>query len=168
MSSKIKLLQKIKALAERGADGEKETAQAILQQLMKKYGVTDAELEQDEKKLTWFRYKDSNDERLLLQIIYMVTGNVAYQCKRERKLKQLGADCTIVDKMEIELNFEFYKRAMVKELEIFFSAFASKNGLYPSKEKDNVKNKPINTENVEKIMAMMNGMDQHTLRKMIE
>lgn len=131
MSSKIELLQKIKALAEQGVGGEKETAQIILQELMKKYGVTDEDLEQDETELTWFRFRDNIEEKLLAQIIYMVTNKIPYGCKRERRVKKLGIECTVVEKMEIELNYEFYKKAMVEELKIFFSAFINKNGLYP-------------------------------------
>lgn len=38
------LLKKLQALAERGVGGEKETAERKLKQLIKKYGIEEAEL----------------------------------------------------------------------------------------------------------------------------
>ena len=46
---KKQLLNKLKTLAERGIGGEKETAQRKLEELMRKYGVEEADLS-DEKK----------------------------------------------------------------------------------------------------------------------
>ena len=41
---KLELLQKIKALAEKGQGGEKINAQKILAQLMEKYNISETEL----------------------------------------------------------------------------------------------------------------------------
>ena len=49
MSNKEELLKKIKALADRGVDGERENAQAILYRLMEQYGISEAEIEEDRR-----------------------------------------------------------------------------------------------------------------------
>ena len=137
MSNKTELLQKIKALADRGVEGERESAQAILSRLMEQYGISEAEFEEDRRETAWFAYSQEIERRLLAQIIYMVTGASSYGCVGTytgRKRKKLGAECTAAERMEIEANYEFFKAAMSEELEIFFSAFAYKNNLFPPEE----------------------------------
>ena len=129
MSNKEELLKKIKALADRGVDGERENAQAILYRLMEQYGISEAEIEEDRRETAWFSYSQETERRLLNQIIYMVTGKSAFGCVgtyTNRKRKKMGADCTAAERMEIEANYEFFKAAMEKELEIFYAAFANK------------------------------------------
>lgn len=138
MSNKTELLQKIKALADRGVEGERESAQAILSRLMEQYGISEAELEEDRRETAWFAYSQEIERRLLAQIIYMVTGASSYGCVGTytgRKRKKLGAECTAAERMEIEANYEFFKAAMSEELEIFFSAFAYKKQPFPARRK---------------------------------
>lgn len=107
MSNKTELLQKIKALADRGVEGERESAQAILSRLMEQYGISEAELEEDRRETAWFAYSQEIERRLLAQIIYMVTGASSYGCVGTytgRKRKKLGAECTAAERMEIEAN----------------------------------------------------------------
>ncbi len=47
----IDKILKVKALAERGASGERNNATKLLQSLMKKYGITESDLYSDEKDL---------------------------------------------------------------------------------------------------------------------
>ena len=59
---------KIKALADRGVGGEAETAAALLDRLMDKYGVTEADLSDDVKELHEFRYSKPFEDKLIIQI----------------------------------------------------------------------------------------------------
>lgn len=175
MSNKEELLKKIKALADRGVDGKRENAQAILYRLMEQYGISEAEIEEDRRETAWFSYSQETERRLLNQIIYMVTGKSAFGCVgayTNRKRKKMGADCTAAERMEIEANYEFFKAAMEKELEIFYAAFANKNRLFPSPDKledveDGEEETPEKLARAMKIGAMMDGMERHTLRKAI-
>lgn len=63
MSNKTELLQKIKALADRGVEGERESAQAILSRLMEQYGISEAELEEDRRETAWFAYSQEIERR---------------------------------------------------------------------------------------------------------
>lgn len=77
----IKKLGKIKALAERGMGGEKETAMRMYEELKRKYDISPDEAEAALNKLEkrWFSYSTKLEEELLLQIFYKVTGDpVAY------------------------------------------------------------------------------------------
>ena len=172
MSNKAEILQKIKALADRGIDGERESAQALLSRLMKQYGISEAELEEEQRVTAWFRYSQETERRLLNQIIYMVTGSSGFGCVGSysgRKRKERGAECTAAERLEIEANYEFFKAAMEAELEIFYSAFANKNRLFPSPDKCPPKHEedltPEEREKALKAGLMMEGMERHTLRK---
>lgn len=65
MSNKAELLKKIKALADRGVDGERESAQTLLARLMEQYGISETELEEERREVPekqredWLvRYRD--------------------------------------------------------------------------------------------------------------
>lgn len=170
MSEKLKGL---KALAERGVAGEKESAQKMLDKLMEKYGITERDICAKEMEIAWFRYHDDLEFRLLNQIIYMVFGDCDVYNKlgtSKRKHKVLGTYCTAAERLEIELNFEFYKRAMQEELKLFYSAFMYKNGLFPSDEKPKAitPGKFLSREEELRLSFMMEGMERRTMTKMIE
>lgn len=172
MSNKAELLKKIKTLADRGVDGERESAQTLLTRLMEQYGISETEIEEERRETAWFPYSQETERRLLNQIIYMVTGAGGFGCVGEysgRKRKKMGTECTAAERLEIEANYAFFKEAMKKELEIFYSAFANKNNLFPPADK--VKPRSIEELSPEekayyaKVGLMAEGMERHTLRK---
>lgn len=174
MSNKAELLKKIKALADRGVDGERESAQTLLARLMEQYGISETDLEEERRETAWFRYSQETERRLLNQIIYMVKGRSGFGCVGSysgRKRKETGVNCTAAERLEIEANYKFFKVAMEAELEIFYTAFSSKNHLFPSEDKVKPKSvKDLTPEEREKVLKaglMMEGMERHTLRKAI-
>lgn len=133
----LEKLGKIKALAERGVGGEKETALRMYEELCRKYDISEDEAEaalaQLEKR--WFSYSTQLEEELLLQIFYKVTGSgesYIYTGKYSRRKKR-GCVCTALEAAEIELLFGFYREEMKRELEAFMIAFKQKNNLFPDK-----------------------------------
>jgi len=174
LSNRIELLRKVKALADRGVGGEKETAQATLERLLSKHGLTKADLEEDQKEWCFFSYSQDVERDLLGQIIYMVTGSAPCGCvgaHTNRKRKKLSVEATTAERIEIEANFEFFKGALADELEVFMSAFSHKNHLFPPPSKDKTTDEERRESNLSrslKISAMMDGMDRHTLLKALE
>ena len=168
----LEKLGKIKALAERGVGGEKETARRMYEDLCRKYGITADEAEAALMKLEerWFSYNTQLEEQLLLQIFYKVTGDpvhYAYKGPYSRRKKR-GVKCTALEAAEIELLFSFYREEMKRELEVFMIAFKQKNNLYPEetarayKEYDGPE-KELTEEEVrkyEKAAHMSNFMDR--------
>lgn len=125
-------LLKIKALAERGEGGEKESAIKLYNKLLKKYAIDEASLEKDSLHKYWFTYENEIEEDLLVQIFYMVTGDSEYTRRRTRTHEaQCGCTCTEFERAEISFYFEFYKDALQRELEAFLMAFKLKNHLFP-------------------------------------
>lgn len=129
-------LAKIKALAERGVGGEKETAMRMYEELKKKYEIEDEEITLDAVMLHWFGYKDDLEEDLLTQIFFMVTGNRSYHryIGDYRRRKKRGCECTEVEAAEITLLFSFYKEELKREMKAFMTGFKFKNNLFPDKD----------------------------------
>lgn len=168
----LEKIRRVQALAERGVDGEKESATTVLERLMKQYGIDEAEISEERREKAWFRYKTELERKLLIQVIYTVTGKVGFGCVGAytgRKRKEVGIECTAAERLEIEISFEFYNAAMQKELERFYSAFLIKNNIFPEKEVDDVPSSGgMSKEEALRLEMMMAGMDRHTRRKMIE
>lgn len=125
-------LLKIKALAERGEGGEKESAIKLYNKLLKKYDIDEESLQKDKLHKCWFNYESDIEENLLVQIFYMVTGDSKYFRRHSRSHgDQCGCICTEFERTEIHFYFEFYKDALKQELEAFLMAFKMKNHLFP-------------------------------------
>lgn len=174
MNEKEALLKKLKALAERGESGERENAAAQLEKLLKKYGISEEELERDAEQLCFFKYSQETERRLLMQIVYSVTGKVGggtVGTYTGRRRKKVSVKCTAAQKIEIEALYAFYKVAFEKELETFYSAFYMKNNIYPPPELAAGKSFWELTEEERerslKASMMASGMEKHNFRKQL-
>ena len=86
-----------------------------------------------------FRYKTPIERKLLLQVIYSVTGRAAYGCVGKytgRKRKQVGIECTAAERLEIQFDYDFFREALEEEMDRFFSAFLIKTGFSRRREKN--------------------------------
>ena len=128
---KTALLKKIRALAEHGVGGEAENAEKLLARMMKKYGISEAELDEETRVRHDFTYHGGEEKKILKQVVYKVTGGYTYELvytASGRKVRtQLGADCTPAEKVEIEYLFDFYKRLWEKEKDAFLAAYIQKH-----------------------------------------
>lgn len=175
MTERERLLEKIRkvqALANRGADGEKKSAAALLDKLMKQYGIDEAEIAEERLEKCFFRYKTPYERKLLVQVIYTVTGKIPFKCVGSysgRARKQVGIDCTAAERLEIEFSYEFYKAALEEEMERFCSAFLMKNDIFPpaSKKAEEIPAEEISRSEALKLQALMAGMGDHTRRPVL-
>ena len=92
---KTALLKKIRALAEHGVGGEAENAEKLLARMMKKYGISEAELDEETRVRHDFTYHGGEEKKILKQVVYKVTGGYTYELvytASGRKVRtQLGA-----------------------------------------------------------------------------
>lgn len=175
MTERERLLEKIRkvqALANRGADGEKQSAAALLDKLMKQYGIDEAEIAEERLEKCFFRYKTPYERKLLVQVIYTVTGKIPFKCVGSysgRARKQVGIDCTAAERLEIEFSYEFYKAVLEEEMERFYSAFLMKNDIFPpdSKKAEEIPAAEISQSEAFKLQALMAGMGDHTRRPVL-
>ena len=160
---KAALLKKIRALAERGVGGEADNAEEILRRLMEKYGVSEDELDEEERRRHDFEYHGKEQEKLLRQVVYKVTGGYAYNLVYRasgRKVKtRLGADCTAA-KVEIEFLFDFYTRLWERERDAFLSAFIQKHRIFTIR--DDIEPQEVSREELLKMQALMLGMSDES------
>lgn len=161
---KAALLKKIRALAERGVGGEADNAEEILRRLMEKYGVSEDELDEEERRRHDFEYRGKEQEKLLRQVVYKVTGGYAYNLVYRasgRKVKtRLGADCTAAEKVEIEFLFDFYTRLWERERDAFLSAFIQKHRIFTIR--DDIEPQEVSREELLKMQALMLGMSDES------
>lgn len=135
MSKIIELAKKLKALADKGIGGEKETAEKMLQQLRYKHQISMEDIEGELLKDYWFNISKAD-----FQLWYQVVRKVYYEVKiygpiPEDKIKNFKlagncmVSCTAAEYIEIEGMYHFYKRLYMEELDVFFSAFCTANDL---------------------------------------
>lgn len=130
----IQRIKKLQALAERGVGGEKTTAQKKLAKLFKDNGINSLdELQKEEYEYTIFSYNGKHEIKLLRQCMYKVMGaksdRTAYKPYGRRQ--KIGIYCTKAQKIEIELEFEFYRNVFYEELSIFMDAFIQAQKIFP-------------------------------------
>ena len=165
----IQRIKKLQALAERGVGGEKETAERMLQRMLEKNGIHSLEeLETDKYEYTLFSYKGEHELTLLQQCIYKVLTNAGDRsCYRTRGTRQkIGIYCTKAQKIEIELEFEFYRNLFYEELKTFVTAFIQAQGIFPPDAPKGSLNR-LNEKDM-KMVLMAQGIDKRTRAEMIE
>lgn len=104
---KTALLRKVRALAEHGVGGEAENAEKLLARMMKKYGISEEELDEETRARHDFTYHGGEEKKILRQVVYKVTGGYAYELvytASGRKVRtQLGADCTPAERWKLSI-----------------------------------------------------------------
>lgn len=132
MDSILDQVRKVKALADRGKDGERANAERKLAELLKKHGLTEADLESETRSRVMFRYLNDWERRLLLQLEYMITngrGGPNFYPDARRRL--LGFDLLPAEAADMKTAYAVLRRAVARELDLSFRAFILANHLYP-------------------------------------
>ena len=170
MSDTIKAqLQKILALAESGVGGERENAQALLQRMMARHGITMADL--DDQAKTWVEFFCSKGEArdLLIQIVAVVTqvDRVKYRAGR----KACDFELTQLEAIEVRQLFNLLlpawrreKRATLKAARL---AFLHRNNLLPTPGPDQTPGKPMTFDEMRRLMALLRAHEPVQVRKAI-
>lgn len=156
-------------LAERGVGGEKTTAQKKLAKLLKDNGINSLdELQKEEYEYTIFSYNGKHEIKLLRQCMYKVMGaksdRTAYKPYGRRQ--KIGIYCTKAQKIEIELEFEFYRNVFYEELSTFMDAFIQAQKIFP--EDAPVGDYDEFNERDMKIAFMATGIERRSRAAMIE
>ncbi len=128
-------LQKLLELSRRGEPGEADQARRILDQLLKKLNITEADIESPVVRKYKFRFKTSQERDILVQVICMVIGksSVAHYPKRVGR-KEFVLDLTASQAAEVSTFYEQYVRAWRQLLQDTLVAFVSTNRIYPPRE----------------------------------
>lgn len=172
----IELAKKMKALADKGVGGEKETAERKLKELMEKYNLSLEDIESEVVDHHFINLPDDpNQYRLLRQIIARVNIERRFYGKFDKKtMKQVGGyshsiKCTNSEFIEIMAMFDWYKVVLKKELDAFFYAFFSVNDLLVSRNSDDGEISEEDRLKAEKAAMMAMGLSKDdSYRKRLE
>lgn len=127
----ISKLRKILALARQGVGGEKTNAEAMLTKLMAKHGVTLDDLDDSAPVSRWdFPYRSDIEKRLLYQIICATLNQPSVDAYRQRGKRAMRVDMTKAQKMEVDISFSIYRKALSKEIERCWKAFIYANNIF--------------------------------------
>lgn len=149
------LLKKIKALAERGSEGEKQNARKMLNRLIKKYGIDEHELDDEYISEHEFRFKGEFEKQLLVQVkAHLTPHRRLYTYTRTRGKAYM--ECTDLEAVNISIEFDFYKMAWEEDVSFFFEAFIQKHRLFDTS--PGAASTEIDDERYMRMMALMNGI----------
>lgn len=164
---KLELVKKLRALAERGEEHERQSAQKMLDKIIAKYDIDEEELTDKEEEHE-FSYSGTFERKLLLQVIYKVhdslEGCYRYTAGKGSRSK-FYVKCTKAEAIQISIEFEFYKELWFEEMEFFFSCFVQKHRIFGTSD-DDIPGKELSmAEEIRMAMIMESMQDKSpTLR----
>lgn len=122
----MELIRKVRTLAERGENGERDNAKVKLRELMEKYQIT--KFEESKKKKRSFKLADFNDCKTIM--VHCILDTVA-KAKIDGSLQKRELYCNMTDVQYIEVceKFNHYYPEFHRQREAFVKAFILKNDL---------------------------------------
>jgi hypothetical protein len=179
-------IKKVKALADRGTEGEKANAEKMLKIMMDKYGIKDEDIVSDKVEI----YLIDTENQLFIQLLVQICNSVAghdlkvFNLDRSPKkakieLSKMGygdatanvaIECTKAQFIEIKMLFDIYKEDLKEQIDTFMYAYFSKNHLLaqPKEGAENKKATPDELAKAFKAAMMEQGIDRKEVYKMIE
>lgn len=127
------LLNKLKALADKGIAGEKATAEKKLKQLMKKLEITEKDLEKNKEELYIFKIKKGlgkYGKDFLIQIIAYVYKEKMNDLRGTVQSECIKLYITADKYLEISALYDFYFEKLKEKFNLMYSAFIDANDLY--------------------------------------
>lgn len=162
-------------LSKKGVGGEKENANKLLHKLMKKYNISEDDLEKEELHKHDVRFKTRWQEQLIHQIVYMINPERDIYKYTNRKVKIAILELTDAEWIEHQYLYSIYKKSFEEELELFTSAFIQKNNIFPKEVPDRIKEQQekeskqeMNYYKMLKIGLMAQGIDYTNVRKALK
>lgn len=148
-------LVKVKALADRGTEGEKKAAEEKLKKLLTKYGIDITEIDNQEVRERDFKhYRDLDSRMILVQVIASVRNTAIFLTKKDH---QVHAEMTYNEYIEVLEKYKYFWTLFKKQRDLFKQAFITRNGLH-SNEAISDNKCEINKEDSQEIAAMMFSM----------
>ena len=174
-------IRKVQALAEQGVDGEKESAEKRLAEMMEKYDITWEDLGKEEEIIFWYTAKGKDWKMLINQILGINGIRHAFvepngQDKNTKFLRSCadrprGANvvmiCSRVKFIELTTAYEIYQRSFDEHYESFIYAFLFRNNLLGTGGGDH-QTTPEEQRMLERSTMMLSGIEKAQIHKQIE
>ncbi len=129
MDKIIQLAKKLKALADRGVDGEKINAEKMLQKIMKQHNLSMEDVEGEKKERAYFKV-DKLQEQIFYQVVTSVVGSDYDSYTNPHKRGKIILLVTASEAIEIQMKYDFFWKLYHEELLIFRHAFIVKNRIF--------------------------------------
>ena len=169
--SVLEKLRKIKALAEQGRGGEAVAAQNKLEALLKKFGVSLAELQASEATIFDFHCSGKSEQNLLLQITAFILQSKTFRMfsksQNGRITKTIGVLLFPHQFVDIKSAFDHYRKILKVEQVRLLGAFIQKHGLFPPSDGSEHPD-PIDQEELKRTLAMMAGLSEKSWQKPVK
>ena len=182
-------IEKIKRLAEAGDEGEKETARAMLERLMRQYNITDNDLEQSVRKYWYTSISGFKCRELLGQICsfypdygkdngvwmtYIPSMTPAKKRSAEAYMhsqrifgKNTIINATREEFIEIMAKYEIYHKSLIKHYNSFYYAFLLRNNLLQAAD-GNAKVSKKDLEMADTAFRMAGGIEKSIVNKLLD
>jgi hypothetical protein len=152
---KIEFLQKIKALADDGIDGEKSNAQKLLNKLMGKYGYAIDDITDEHEERCTFKIHPSR-KFLFWGIVHNVLNSTESISYYKVGRNEIGLMLSKSQEIIIRSMWDFYLKKLNDERKILFKAFMIKHELYSHAEQpENAKRKPLTQKELELLLKAL-------------
>jgi hypothetical protein len=122
------LIGKVKGLADRGVDGERDSAQNTLEKLLNKYGIKLKDIEQQNKTKRTFRIVNKDD---CITVLSQIIWDVVPDAKIKQHIRALEIYCSLTNEQYIEVSekYQYYWKLWCEEKQHTLIAFVVKNNL---------------------------------------
>ncbi len=120
------LIPKLIAMAEKGEPGERDVAKEKLKQLLKKYSLSENDLQKSKSKERVFKVNDWDDHMNLLLHCILDTKPEA-SMNGDKKARKICVLLTDLEYLEVAEKFNFYWSEYIKLKHSVFAAFILKN-----------------------------------------
>lgn len=172
MDNKKELLLKLQELAKRGVNGEKENADKLLKKLMKKYNISEDEINDEEINEVELELRDDIEVRLASQILFSFFDSAPLYRKWKKRVK-CYTKLTKSQEIEFRYMFTVYLEDFRKQELIFYRAFINKNRIFPKEilegeGKDPDEISPEERAEMLKSQMMMEGLEMTRIRKALK
>ncbi|MGJ8677208.1 MAG: hypothetical protein ACSHX0_06805 [Akkermansiaceae bacterium] len=158
-------LKKLLSLARHGTRGEAVNAGEMLEGLMLKHNITLEEIEGEKIEEVWFRYKSIKfHSGLMNQILYKV-GNGRDSFKGRYHPNQFLMEVTAAERMEVEMSYEIYSKALDDEMSLTYDAFIQAQGIFPESPADESTQKPLSLKELVRLETAMSRIEKVSIRK---
>jgi hypothetical protein len=158
----LSLLRKVKELAERGVDGERDAAAAKLVALMRKYKIKPVDLESQKVVIVRFKYRTMNEKILGICLAQVTCGRRDVDC-RVLPRKTILIYMTKAQKLEWQSIYSHYVAALRKDMALFIAAFFHRQGIQPPPGEGG---KDLTPEEISAILKMMGYIERSPYVKM--
>lgn len=130
--SLVDKLKKIKELADRGAENERDVALRMLNDMLKKHNMSISDLNESNEIMREFRYSDDDEKKIIKQVIYSFSHKQEIFQKANSRVKVIFSKFNNIKYAEAVLKIDFFINAFREEKKLFIRGFINKNDIFPT------------------------------------